>query len=297
MARTNSHTDGLLVVDKPSGWTSHDVVGKCRRIVGQKRVGHAGTLDPGATGVLLVGLGRATRLMTFVSELQKSYVGEVVLGTATNTLDDEGEVTESWNMDGTTVDDVRNAAQKFVGAIEQIPPMVSAIKVGGKRLHELAREGIEIERKARQVHVYRLEVSSTDEPHVFRIEVDCSSGTYVRTLAADVGTALGGGAHLRRLRRTAIGQFTEHDATDLEILEKDWRSHLLTPATMVGHIPHVVASDEVQTAIRYGRKLTHDQLGASGDGRWAIVDEGGDLLALYQSDRGQLRAQVVLAAQ
>src|SRR4051812_16215401 len=136
-------TTGVVVVDKPAGWTSHDVVARCRRIFGQKRVGHSGTLDPDATGVLLVGLGPATRLLRFLTDLRKSYECEVVLGVATSTLDAAGEVVGTWDMAAVGLDDVRAAAADFVGDIEQIPPMVSAVKVDGKRLHELARQGIE----------------------------------------------------------------------------------------------------------------------------------------------------------
>src|SRR3954468_14923520 len=173
--------DGLVVVDKAAGWTSHDVVAKCRGIFGQKRVGHAGTLDPGATGVLLVGLGRVTRLLRYPGALPKTYVGEVVLGTETSSLDDEGEVVASHDMSGVGIDDVRAAAARFVGDIEQVPPMVSAVKVGGRRLHELARKGEEVGRPPRPAPVHRLDVSAAPEPSVFAMAVGCSSGTYVRT--------------------------------------------------------------------------------------------------------------------
>ena len=143
---------GLVVVDKEAGWTSHDVVARCRRIFGQRRVGHAGTLDPDATGVLLVGLGRATRLMRFLTALPKTYVAEIVLGTATSTLDASGEVVGEWDMSGVTLAQVRAAAAGLTGTIEQVPPMVSAVKIGGRRLHELARQGIEVERPPRRVH-------------------------------------------------------------------------------------------------------------------------------------------------
>ncbi|MGH9153990.1 MAG: tRNA pseudouridine(55) synthase TruB, partial [Acidimicrobiales bacterium] len=211
-----SAVDGLVVVDKPAGWTSHDAVARCRKAFGQRRVGHAGTLDPGATGVLVVGLGRATRLLRYVTELPKSYVGEVVLGVATSTLDDAGEETGRWDMSGVGLDAVRAAAARFVGEIDQVPPMVSALQVGGRRLHDLARAGVEVERAPRRVVVRRFEVSPGPEAGAFRIEVDCSSGTYVRSLAADLGAALGGGAHLRRLRRTAVGPFTLDEAVPLD---------------------------------------------------------------------------------
>jgi tRNA pseudouridine55 synthase len=199
-------------VDKEAGWTSHDVVARCRRIFGQKRVGHAGTLDPDATGVLLVGLGRSTRLLRFLTALPKTYEAEVVLGTSTSTLDASGEVTGTWDMDGVSLAAVRDAARGLTGAIEQVPPMVSAVKVGGRRLHALAREGIEVERQPRPVTVYRFEVMPVTTPGVYRIEVECSSGTYVRVLAADLGEALGGGAHLRNLRRTRIGSVSAEAA-------------------------------------------------------------------------------------
>ena len=147
-ARTGpSRVIGLVVVDKEAGWTSHDVVARCRRIFGQRRVGHAGTLDPDATGVLLVGLGRATRLLRFLTALPKTYEAEVVLGTATSTLDASGEVTGTWDMDAVTLAEVREAAAPLTGPIDQVPPMVSALKVGGRRLHALAREGVEVERR------------------------------------------------------------------------------------------------------------------------------------------------------
>jgi tRNA pseudouridine55 synthase len=156
-----SQVDGLVVIDKPSGCTSHDVVARCRRIFGQKKVGHAGTLDPDATGVLLVGLGRATRLLQWLTGLPKRYTGEVVLGVATTTLDAGGEVTGTWDMSAVTLEEARSASARLTGEITQVPPMVSALKVGGRRLHELAREGIEVERPARPVTVRRFDVEWT----------------------------------------------------------------------------------------------------------------------------------------
>lgn len=289
-------TDGLLIVDKPTGWTSHDVVGKLRRIVGQRRIGHAGTLDPGATGVLVVALGRATRLMRFATELPKSYDGEVVLGTTTTTLDNEGEVTATFDMTGTTLGEVQAAAAEFVGAIEQIPPMVSAIKIGGKRLHQLAREGIEVERKPRPVTVYGLEVESTEEVGVFRMKVDCSAGTYIRTLADDIGRALGGGAHLRNLRRVGIGSFTVDQAVTLEQLENDWRPHLLPPVAMVRHFNTISADEDVAVAISHGKALSPSLFADDQPGPWTVIDRSGHLLAVYERTDGRVRAAVVHAA-
>lgn len=293
--------DGLLVVDKPTGMTSHDVVGRCRRIVGQRRVGHAGTLDPGATGVLLVGLGRATRLMRYIAELQKSYTGELVLGRTTTTLDNEGDTVAVFDMSKVELVDVQIAATKFVGDILQIPPMVSAVKVNGQRLHELARQGIEVERKARPVTVFRYDVKAVAdpeaEPGVYQIDVDCSSGTYVRTLAADVGEALGGGAHLRNLRRTAIGSFRAEDAKSLEELEADLQSNVLTAADMVGHLERVVVDESVALMVSHGKQLPPELFEGIGDGPWAVVDASGMLLAVYETGRTGPKAGVVLAAQ
>ncbi|HUR23421.1 MAG TPA: tRNA pseudouridine(55) synthase TruB [Acidimicrobiales bacterium] len=280
--------DGVAVVDKPAGCTSHDVVGRCRRIFGQKKVGHGGTLDPDATGILLVGLGRATRLLRFLAPLPKSYVAEVVLGVTTSTLDDAGEVVATYDMAGVGLEDVRAAAATFVGDIEQIPPMVSAVSIGGRRLHELAREGIEVERAPRPVTVHRFDSAQGGEPGVFRIEVDCSSGTYVRTLAADLGTALGGGAHLRQLRRTAVGPFV--DGVGLDDLGPE---HVLAPAAAVAHLAPVTVDSGVAEAVGYGKVLHVDW---AGEGPWAVLDGGGALLAVYEpySD-GRAKPAVVVA--
>jgi tRNA pseudouridine55 synthase len=278
--------EGLVVVDKPAGWTSHDVVARCRRIYGQRRVGHSGTLDPGATGVLLVGLGPATRLLRFVTDLPKTYVGEVVLGVATSTLDDEGEVTGRWDMGHVSGDAVRRAAATLTGPVMQVPPMVSAVRVGGRRLHELARAGIEVERRPRPVTVHRFDVTPTDSGDVWGIEVTCSSGTFVRVLAADLGQALGGGAHLRRLRSTRIGSFALDDAAGLDAIAEDPGSRVLPPARMLADYPALAVDEDVASLVCHGRPLAADDLGAEGAGPWPVVDAHGDLLAVYE-DRGR----------
>jgi tRNA pseudouridine55 synthase len=288
-------TDGLVVVDKPPGWTSHDVVARCRRLFGQKRIGHAGTLDPGATGVLLVGLGRATRLLRFAGELPKSYVGEVVLGVATSTLDDGGEVVGRWDMHGASVEQLREAAAGFTGHLLQVPPMVSALKVGGRRLHQLARAGVEVEREARPVRVFRFDVTGWAEPGVARVEVDCSSGTYVRSLAADLGAALGGGAHLRNLRRTAIGPFREEEAISPDDLGPESVRPLLEA---VRHLGTVVVGPESASTVSHGRPMARGELGgASGPGPWAVLDQEGRLLAVYEeAGDDRVRPSVVVVA-
>lgn len=283
---------GLVVVDKEGGWTSHDVVARCRRIFGQRRVGHAGTLDPDATGVLLVGLGRATRLMRFLTALPKTYQAEVVLGTSTSTLDASGEVTGTWDMDRVALADVRAAAGSLTGSIEQIPPMVSALKVGGQRLHALARQGIEVERAARPVTVHRFVVAPGLAPGVFRIEVECSSGTYVRVLAADMGSALGGGAHLQNLRRTRIGSFSVEDA---QLVDELTPAAVLTPAQALRDLDQVVVQADVRRQVARGLALDRVPLGVTGDGPWGLVDEGHRLLAVYEpTETDRIRPAVVL---
>ena len=271
--RRPASVHGLLVVDKPAGVTSHDVVGMVRRRLHERRVGHAGTLDPDATGILLVGVGNATRLLRFLTALGKTYTAEVVLGVETSTLDAAGEVTATHVMDGITLDRVRAvAAEHLTGPIMQVPPMVSALKVDGRRLHELAREGIEVERQPRPVTVHRFDVEATDDPLVYRIEVVCSSGTYVRTLAADLGTLLGGGAHLRALRRTACGSFDESAAASVD------DAVMLTPAQAMRDYAAVIVPDDVVPMVRNGRALQ----AWDGDGPWAVCDERGELLAMYE---------------
>jgi tRNA pseudouridine55 synthase len=274
---------GRLVVDKDAGWTSHDVVAKVRGILHTKKVGHSGTLDPDATGVLLVGVGGVTRLLRFLTALPKTYTGEIVLGTETTTLDASGEVTASHDMHDVTLLEARAAAKTLTGAILQVPPMVSAVQVGGRRLHELARQGIEIEREARPVQVSRFDLDATDDPLVLRATVECSSGTYVRVLAADLGHALAGGAHLRALRRTAIGSFSVADAKRIdEISHADLRS----PADALRDYPSVVADGPTAGEIANGKVLPADQLGASGDGPWRVLGSDGTLLAVYERHRG-----------
>lgn len=269
--------DGLAVIDKPAGWTSHDVVAKLRGVLGTRKVGHAGTLDPDATGVLLVGVGRATRLMRFMTALPKSYVGEIVLGTETSTLDSSGEVTATHEMSGVTLADARAAAVQLTGDILQVPPMVSAVKVGGKRLHELARQGIEVEREPRPVTVHRFELDEVEgESGVLRAEVECSSGTYVRTLAADLGHLLGGGAHLRNLRRTAIGSFTLAEATTIEAA---------APVSMVEALRDLVAVHvdvDTATVVRNGRVLDLERFVVAGEPPWPVIGPDGELLAVYE---------------
>ncbi len=284
--RPDSGVSGAVIIDKPTGCTSHDVVDQVRRALGTRKVGHAGTLDPDATGVLVLGVGLGTKLLQFTTGADKTYTGEVVFGTETSTLDAAGEVTATYEMDGLTEDRVREAARALTGDIEQVPPMVSAIKVDGKRLHELAREGIEVERKARPVTVHRFEVSATEDPLVYELDVSCSSGTYIRSLAADLGTALGGGAHLRGLRRTSVGAITIDQAHPIDNFD-------LGPLELLlGTMPVVQVDKVLAERVGYGQRLPSG--GGPGKGMFAIKGPDGDLLAVYEADGGELRPAKVL---
>ena len=312
MARGRSGADGpdgLVVVDKPAGWTSHDVVAKSRGLLGTRKVGHAGTLDPDATGVLLLGVGKATKLLRYLSPLGKSYEGEVTLGVGTSTLDAGGDVTAVHDLSAITLDDVSRAAEAFRGVIWQIPPMVSAVKVDGKRLHQLAREGIEVEREARPVTIHELAIGPepvpaglriggepTDEWRAaaaggsgitFALSATCSSGTYVRTLAADIGAALGGGAYLRSLRRTSVGPFTLADAVPLESVAPE---RVLPLEQAVRHLAPVPVDEARAADVAVGKVLERGDLGIAaedeGEGPWAVFGPEGRLLAVYEPFRG-----------
>ena len=270
-------THGLCVVDKPAGVTSHDVVAMLRRRFDERQVGHAGTLDPDATGVLVVAVGMTTKLLRFIEKTTKRYIGEIVLGTETTTLDAAGDVTATYDMSAVTIDDVRRAvAEHLVGEIEQIPPMVSAIKIDGKRLHELARAGIEIDRPPRPVTIYSFDVIDEPEPGVFTVAVSCTPGTYIRTLAADLGKLLGGGAHLRNLRRSAVGAFTLADAAgpdECELLPIEATVRGLTRVDVTGGTVERIANGRVLP--RFDAEF--------GDGPWAVFSPTGTLLAVYEA--------------
>ena len=293
MAARPPGPDGIVVIDKEAGWTSHDVVAKARGVLGTRKVGHSGTLDPDATGVLVLGVGRATRLLRFLTLLSKGYVGRIVLGSETTTLDASGEVTAVHDMSAVTLDQVREAARHFVGDIEQVPPMVSAVKVDGRRLYEIAREGGEVERRARPVTVVRFDVTPADQPGMYDAIVECSSGTYVRTLAADLGAALGGGAHLRDLRRTAVGSFTLADAHPLEA------PVLLPMSEALRDLSGVNVDDATALEISFGRPLGLDSLGLTdrnlGEGPWPVYGPDGSLLAVYEPHGERARPVMVLA--
>ncbi len=275
----------MTVIDKPAGVTSHDVVNQLRRHFGEKRIGHAGTLDPDATGVLVVAVGNATRLMRFLSGCDKSYVGEIVLGAATSTLDSSGEVLATFDMRDVTIAYAQSVAAKHLtGDILQVPPMVSALKVDGRRLHELAREGIEVERAARASTVSRFDLEATADPLVLKATVDCSSGTYIRSLADDLGRLLGGGAHLRNLRRTRVGRFT------LEQAQLPDAATLMAVSTAVAHLDRVDVDQATVDLVGHGRLLP----AWPGEGPWAVFGDNDELVAVYERFRGNDAKPVVV---
>lgn len=285
MARRRPATvHGSVIVDKPAGPTSHDVVTMLRRRFGERRIGHAGTLDPSATGVLVVGIGNATRLLRFATAGRKSYECEIVFGVETSTLDAAGEPVATWPMSLRPAD-VADAASSFVGTISQLPPMVSAVRVGGRRLHEIARAGDTADRVPREVEVYRFEVEATGDPLVYRASVDCSAGTYVRTLGADLGCALGGGAHIRSLRRTRSGSFSLAEAEPADHAE------LRPPAELVRDLLQICLTDDETAATRHGTHLAAHRY--TGAGPWALSDPDGELVAVHELVDGRQRATVL----
>lgn len=296
--------DGLLVVDKPSGWTSHDVVGRARRLCATRKVGHAGTLDPMATGVLVLGIGRATRLLTFLVGCDKDYTATIRLGQTTITDDAEGEVTATVPAGGVTAEGLRAAVRELTGDIQQVPSSVSAIKVKGERSYHRVRAGEDVELPARPVTVSRFEVLATREGEVdgipvldVDVEVTVSSGTYVRALARDLGSALGVGGHLTALRRTRVGAFTLDRAHGLEALGEvgDPEQIPVTPladAARAQFTVRVLTAEET-TAVGYGQRVE-----SAHEGRTepvAAFAPDGRLVAMLDESGPKARAHVVFA--
>jgi len=276
--------DGLVLIDKPGGITSHDAVARVRHALGTKKVGHAGTLDPMATGLLVMGIGRGTRLLRFLGDLPKTYEGRFRLGVETTTLDADGDVTATHPSDDVHDADVQAAMRSLVGEQEQRPPAFSAVKVGGRKLYEAARAGEELEAEPRPVRVDAFDLVSFGSPDA-RFRVTCSSGTYVRVLAADVGATLGCGAHLTALRRTAIGTFAVEEASPPD------RAAPLPLETAVRHLPRLDLDPEEARAASHGRPL-----GPAGiAGPYGVFDPDGRLLGVYEDEGPRARPQVILA--
>jgi len=276
---------GVLVVDKPIGLTSHDVVQVIRRGTGIRRAGHTGTLDPRASGVLVILIGPAVRLSEYVSASDKRYQATIRLGSSTDTYDSEGTVTSSASVDDIAEDYFNEVLQRFVGEIEQVPPPYSAVKVQGRKAYDMAREGEEFELIPRMINVYSLEILEWALPEVV-VEVYCSSGTYVRSLANDMGKELGTGAHLVGLRRTKSGRFTLRDAVPLRRLQEafdagDWYRFLIPAAEAMADWPMVELDADQVELVRHGHRVPADP---EMKGLARGVSQQGDLVALLEVD-------------
>ena len=286
-------SSGLVIIDKPSGWTSHDVVARVRRTLGTRKVGHAGTLDPMATGVLVLGFGRATRLLGHLMLTEKTYAATVRLGVATSTDDAEGEVLATALTEHVSESDVRAALAGQVGEIDQVPSSVSAIKVDGKRAYVRVRDGEDVELPARRVTIHEAEAGEfrrDGDALDFELRVRCSSGTYIRAIARDVGATLGVGGHLTALRRGSVGPFTLDDArnTDLDHLTVMSIDDAVRKAFPVLDLEKAQAVD-----VRFGRPQPGLALGS--DGPVALFDPAGHFLALYEQRGDAARAVAVFA--
>jgi tRNA pseudouridine55 synthase len=283
-----SELSGIVVVDKPAGVSSAGVVARVKKLFAARKVGHAGTLDPFATGVLICCLNRATRLAQFLLKSDKTYIADMVLGTLTDTQDASGTVIEQHALAGISDEAVHGAAKGFVGVIDQVPPAYSALKHKGTPLYRLARQGKAVEKPARRVRINRLEILAIDLP-VVRLAVSCSSGTYIRTLCADIGHALGCGGHLKGLRRTVSSGFKVEDAWELERLAQ-WRNlgrlqeTVIPMNTALPSMPLVVAGEGLADKIRHGRPLMEADFGdrprVSDQGVFKVVDQNDRLIAV-----------------
>ena len=278
--------NGIIVIDKPQGWTSMDVCAKLRGIFREKRIGHAGTLDPMATGVLPVFIGRATRAVEFASEGEKEYVAGLKLGVVTNTQDTSGEILEERSV-SISPEELEAVLPKFRGDIEQIPPMYSAIKINGKKLYELARKGREVERAPRPVTIHSLTIEEQISPSEFILRVRCSKGTYVRTLCHDIGQALGCGGTMFSLRRTMAAGFSLAQSVTLEqVQQAEDPSALLLPVdAYFSHHPSLTVPAAVEKKIRNGMTVV---LPDTAPGYYRVYGEQGDFLALSLSSDGKL---------
>jgi len=291
---------GLVIVDKPSGLTSHDVVARIRRLAGTRRVGHAGTLDPMATGVLVVGVELATRLLGHLALTQKQYLGTIRLGQATSTDDAEGEITAAASAAGVTPEALRAAAAALTGDIQQVPPGISAIKVGGKRAYRLTREGAPPELAARPVTVSALDILRTrpvsgpagEELLDVDVDVTCSSGTYIRAIARDLGAALGTGGHLTALRRTRAGPYLIADALTLDELAQALRVIPLAQAAGAAFTRRDLTAEEARR-VGHGARLP---AAGAGPGPVAAFAPDGTLVALLTEEEGQARSLAVFVS-
>jgi tRNA pseudouridine55 synthase len=279
---------GIALVDKPAGISSHDAIYRARRALGIRKIGHAGTLDPMASGLLVMAVGDATRFLPYLQTDPKTYVGEARLGVTTTTQDAEGEVVETRDAQGVTRSAIERAAKALVGDIEQIPPMYSAVKIGGERLYKLARKGKEVERAPRRVTVSMFTVTAA-AVGAFSFEVVCSTGTYVRTLVHDLGERVGVGAHLTSLRRTRSGAFSVEDASAPNLLTE---SGLLTLEQALAHLPAIRLPEPQTERARHGNDFPF--AGKVAGEHIALLDERGVFAVARRIEEGVWRPERAL---
>lgn len=275
--------NGILIVDKPADWTSQDVAAKLRGVFQERRIGHGGTLDPMATGVLPIFIGRATRAVEFFEHAQKEYEAVLRLGTVTDTQDITGNVLEE-NPVNVTEEQVQAVLRQFMGVQEQLPPMYSAVKIGGKKLYELARQGKTVERKMRQIEIFKLELLGR-EGNDYSLRIGCSKGTYVRTLCHDIGKALGCGGCMASLRRTKAGAYTLEQAVTMEEILAG-KTELLPVDSLFADYPAVTATDAQCKYIFNGNPVRRDGLS---DGLYRVYAQSGEFLMLGSQEHGILR--------
>jgi len=295
MKNQPTKNNGLLLIDKPSGLTSHDVVARVRRILNEKKVGHAGTLDPLATGLLVLGVGPSTRLLRFATAETKRYTGTVQFGSATDSLDSDGVVLATKPVPPLSEDQINTAAGTMLGTQMQIPPMVSAIKVDGQRLHELARQGIEIEREPREVTIESFTLSATDDPTKWDFDVRCSVGTYVRVLLSDFAESLDTLGHLTALRRESSGMHQVSEAvtlTQLEEMAAEGSSALHPPRSFVSGLETLTIDDETVRRIRMGQRVPLDV--SKEHAEVAVVDAAGDLVGVVRPRGAAWQPELIL---
>jgi len=295
---TSSHLDGVLLIDKPIGMTSHDVVSRLRKLLNTKKIGHAGTLDPDATGILVVAVGRGTRLLRFAQNTEKTYIGKIHFGAQTFTLDSSGVLLNTFDMSQLSEENIISAMDSLTGHISQLPPMVSSVKVNGKRLHRIAREGNEVERKPREIEVMQFSLLDIDrqqdqgayfvDVHSFdpyptgptiSVRVTCSTGTYIRSLADDLGKILHGGAFLSDLRRINSGNFNISETVSLD----DVTIESLQPITsLVDSMEKVTVPMELVSGVSNGKILGYNELSLETQGPWVLLSPEEKLLGVYE---------------
>ena len=283
--------DGIFNVLKPPGMTSHDVIAFLRRALNTKKVGHGGTLDPDAAGVLPVFTGTATRLLEFAVEGKKQYLVEVTLGKQTDTGDDSGNVVKEMPVPAFTEEALQKVLQGFLGKQKQLPPMYSAIKINGQKLYQLARKGMEVERELRDIEVYKLELLHFTES-TLTLAVDCSKGTYIRVLGEDIATALGTCGTMSFLLRTQVGSYTLNASHTLQEIAADHTSCVAQPVTAVAHLPKLVLTDNQAARITNGVRTT---VAGTEEGQYALLASDGEFLGIGTCKEERVKADKIFA--